>query len=166
MPTVDVFLTWIHILCAAVFLGTMFAGTFAVLPTLSAHLAYEHRQTFIVHFIPRVRGFIRIFVALLVASGIARALLLHFTHEGPADATRLGVFALKVLFAAIPVVIFVLAPKILGKHSKEGLCCDPDAEDPPALLGVMTSTGAALHYAAISGGWLAVLLGVILSHMR
>ncbi len=166
MPTVDIFLTWIHILCAAVFLGTMFAGTFAVLPTLSAHLGYEHRQAFIVHFIPRVRSFIRVFVAVLVASGIARALLLHFTHEGPADATRLGVFGVKVFFAAVPVAIFVLAPKILGKRSKEGLCCDPDAEDPPVFLGVMTSTGSALHYAAISGGWLAVLFGVILSHMH
>ncbi len=76
-----------------------------------------------------------------------------------------GVFALKLLFAALPVAIFLLAPRILGAKSEDGLCCDPDAEDAP-VMRVMSATGANLHYAAISGGWLAVLCGVILAHMR
>ena len=166
MPTFDVMISWIHILCAALFLGTMFVGTFALMPVLKTNLDYEHRQTFIVNFIPRVRSIVRVIVALLVASGVARALLYHFSHEGPADVARLGVFGLKMIFAALPVLIFVLAPKILGRWSKQGLCCDPDAEDPPVLMGVTTSQGAALHYVAITGGWLAVLCGVILSHMH
>ncbi len=165
MTVLDIFLTWIHILCVVVFLGTMFVGTFVLLPVLKAHLDHENRQKFIVNFIPKVRGVIRVVVVVLVLSGIARALVLHFAHQGPPDAARLGVFGLKILFAAVPIVIFVVAPKVLGAKSKEGLCCDPDAEDSPIFLGVMTSTGAALHYAAISGGWLAVLLGVVLSHM-
>jgi hypothetical protein len=77
----------------------------------------------------------------------------------------MGVFAAKVLFAVIPVLIFALAPRILGAKSKEGLCCDPDADDPPLFAGVLTSTGAALHYVAITGGWVAALFGVILSQM-
>ncbi|MDH3214805.1 MAG: hypothetical protein OEN01_00770 [Candidatus Krumholzibacteria bacterium] len=166
MAILDVMITWIHVLGAVVFLGTMFVGTFVLMPVLKSHLGYEHRQKFVVNFIPRVRSIVRVFVALLVLTGIGRAILLHFTHEGPASTARLGVFGLKIFFAAIPVTIFLVAPKVLGKTSKEGLCCDPDAEDPPLFMGVMTSTGAALHYTAIAGGWLAVLCAVILGHMR
>lgn len=165
MTILDVLLAWIHLLCVIVFLGTMFVGTFVLLPVLKAHLDFDHRQRFIVNFIPKVRSVIRVVVALLVASGIARALLLHFTHEGAPDVARLGVFGLKIVFAAVPVIIFVLAPRVLGAKSKQGLCCDPDADDSPVALGVMSTTGAALHYAAISGGWIAVLLGVVLGHM-
>jgi uncharacterized membrane protein len=166
MVVFEVALTWIHILCAVIFLGTMFVGTFVLLPVLKTHLDYEHRQRFIVNFIPRVRSIVRVVVALLLLSGITHAALLHFTHSSPASIGRLSVFGTKTLLAAIPVVIFLVAPRVLGRMSKEGLCCDPDAEDPPLFMGVMTSTGAALHYAAISGGWLAVLFGVILTHMR
>lgn len=165
MTAVDVTLNWIHVLGAVVFLGTMFVGTFALLPVLKTHLDYAPRHTFIVHFIPRVRSIVRVFVVLLVVSGVGRALILHFTAEGSANAARLGVFGLKVFFAAVPVAIFALAPRILGAHSKEGLCCDPDAEESPLFKGVMSSKGAALHYTAIAGGWLAVLCGVILAHM-
>jgi uncharacterized membrane protein len=165
MPVLDVVLNWIHVICAVVFLGTMFVGTFVLLPVLKAHLDHEPRHRFIVNFIPRVRSVIRVFVALLVLTGITRAILLHYTHEGPANVARLGVFALHILFAVVPVLIFVMAPKILGARSKDGLCCDPDAEDPPLLKGVMSSTGAVLHYAAISGGWLAVLFAIILDNM-
>lgn len=167
MVVLDVALNWIHVLCAVVFLGTMFVGTFVLIPVLKAHVAYEPRHKFVVHFIPKVRSIVRVVVALLVITGIARALLLHFTHEGPASTARLGVFGLHIFFAVVPLVIFAMAPKILGAKSKEGLCCDPDAEGPTfKACGVLTSTGAALHYAAISGGWLAVLCAVILSHMR
>ena len=166
MAAVDVALNWIHVLGAVVFLGTMFVGTFVLLPVLKANLDYEPRHRFIVNFIPRVRSVVRVFVAMLVLSGIARAVLLHFTHEGAAGAARLSVFSAKVLFAAVPVLIFLLAPRILGARSEEHLCCDPDADDSPVFKGVMTTKGAALHYAAIGGGWLAVLGGVILSHMR
>jgi uncharacterized membrane protein len=162
----DVAITWIHVLGAVVFLGTMFVGTFVLLPVLKSHLEYEQRQRFVVNFIPRVRSVIRVVVILLVLTGIGRALLLHFTHEGPTNPERLGVFGLKIFFAAFPVIIFLIAPKVLGRMSKEGLCCDPDAEDPPIFMGVMTSTGAVLHYAAILGGWLAILCAIILSHMR
>jgi len=165
MPVFDIALNWIHILGAVLFLGTMFVGTFVLLPVLKTHLDHGPRRQFIIHFIPRVRGFVRIFVAVLVLSGIARALLLHFTHEGPVDTARLGVFGLKLVFAALPVVIFLLAPRILGAKSEDGLCCDPDAEDTPAMK-VMSATGANLHYAAITGGWLAILCGVILAHMH
>jgi hypothetical protein len=163
----DLVLNWVHILCAVVFLGGMFLATFVLMPVLKTHLDYENRHKFIVQFVPRARSFMRVVVATLVVTGVARAALLHFTHEGPASVERLGVFGLKILFAASPVLIFILAPKILGKRSKEGLCCDPDAEGPTfKACGVMTSTGAALHYTAIAGGWMAVLCGVILSHMR
>ncbi len=64
----------------------------------------------------------------------------------------------------MPLFIFILAPRILGRKSKEGLCCDPDAEGPAS--GVLTNTGELLHYAAIAGGWLAVLCGVILGKMH
>lgn len=166
MAAVDIGLTWIHILGAVIFLGTMFVGTFVLLPVLKAQLEYEPRHRFIVHFIPRVRRIVRVFVALLVASGIARAILLHFTHDGEAGAARLSVFGIKIFFAAVPVLIFVLAPRILGARSAEHLCCDPDADDSPVFQGVMTTKGAALHYTAIAAGWLTVLCGVILSHMR
>jgi hypothetical protein len=108
----------------------------------------------------------RVVVSLLVITGIARAVLLHFTHEGPAGPERLAVFGAKLFFAALPIVIFIAAPKVLGRYSKDGLCCDPDAEEPTVAHGVMTSLGAALHYVAIAGGWLAVLGGIVLSHMR
>jgi len=166
MALLDIALTWVHILCVVLFLGTMFVGTFVLMPVLKANLGYEERQKFVGRFIPRVRSIMRVVVVLLVVTGISRALLLHFSHDGPADAERLGVFALKILFAAVPVAIFALAPRILGAKSKQGLCCDPDAEDPPVFAGVLSSTGAALHYAAISGGWIAVLLAVVLSRMH
>lgn len=167
MAIFDVVITWIHVLSVVVFLGTMFVGTFVLLPTLKAHLDQENRQRFIVNFIPRVRSIVRVFVVLLVLTGISRALLLHFTHEGNAGVERLTVFGFKILFAFVPIAIFVLAPRILGRHSEEGLCCDPDANEPPAyILGVTTSTGAVLHYIAIAGGWLAVLFAIILTHMR
>ncbi len=166
MEILDVLLNWIHILCVVVFLGGMFLATFVLMPVLKTHLDYENRHKLIVQFVPTARSYMRVVVATLVVSGVARAALLHFTHEGPADPARLGVFALKIFFAATPVMIFVLAPRILGKRSKEGLCCDPDAEGPTfKACGVMTSTGTALHYTAISGGWLAVLCGIILAHM-
>lgn len=166
MPALDVALNWVHVLGAVVFLGTMFVGTFVLLPVLKANLEYGPRHNFIVHFIPRVRSVVRVFVALLVLSGVGRALVLHFTHEGEAGVARLSVFGAKLLFAAVPVLIFVLAPRILGAKTEEHLCCDPDADDSPVFEGVMTTKGAALHYAAIAGGWLAVLCGVILGHMR
>ncbi len=165
MTIADIFLNWIHVLGAVIFLGAMFLGTFVILPVLKTHLDYEPRHKFILNFIPRVRRIVAVVVALLVLSGVGRALLLHFGHEGPADPARLGVFGAKLFFAALPVVIFLVAPKVLGASSKDGLCCDPDAEPVPALLGVMSDKGAALHYVAISGGWLAVLFGIILSHM-
>lgn len=167
MVILDVALTWIHILGVVVFLGAMFVGTFVLIPVLKANVDHENRHSFVVHFIPKVRSIVRVVVVLIVLSGVSRALLLHFSHEGPASVQRMGIFALKILFAAVPMAIFIAAPKILGKYSKEGLCCDPDAEGPPAyILGVMTNTGTALHYAAISGGWIAVLLGIVLSHMH
>jgi len=167
MAFLDIVLTWIHVLGVVVFLGAMFLGTFVLMPVLKAHLDQPTRHKFVVHFIPRVRKIVRVFVALIVVTGVSRALLLHFTHEGPASLERLGVFGLKVFFAAIPVLIFIAAPKVLGKYSEEGLCCDPDGEGPPAyILGVMTHKGAILHYVAISGGWLAVLLGIVLSQMH
>lgn len=166
MAAFDITLHWIHVLCAVVFLGTMFMGTFVILPVLKAHLDHEPRREFIVNFIPRVRSIVRVFVALLVVTGITRALVLHFTHEGAAGGARLGVFGFKIFFAAVPVAIFLLAPRVLGRKSPDGLCCDPDVHETSPLMGVMTSTGAVLHYAAISGGWLAVLGGVVLSHMR
>ena len=165
MPVIDVMLNWIHVLCAVVFLGTMFVGTFVLLPVLKTHLDHEQRHRFIVNFIPRVRSVIRVVVGLLVLTGVSRALLLHFTHEGPASPSRLGIFGLHIFFAALPVIIFIVAPKVLGARSKDGLCCDPDADDPPFLKGVMGSTSAALHYMAISGGWIAILFAIILGRM-
>jgi hypothetical protein len=165
MLVVDVVLAWIHVLCAIVFLGTMFAGTFAILPTLKAHLDYEQRQRFVVNFIPKVRSIMTVILTLLVLSGLGQILRLYVTREAAPSAARMSIFVLHIVFAAVPVAIFALAPKILGKKSKEGLCCDPDAEDPPLLMGVMTSTGAVLHYAAISGGWGAVLFAIILTRM-
>ena len=50
-------------------------------------------------------------------------------------------------------------------RSKDGLCCDPDADDPPLLKGVMGSRSKALHYVAISGGWIAVLVAIILGRV-
>jgi uncharacterized membrane protein len=166
MAILDVLLTWIHVLCVVIFLGAMFVATFAMMPVLKATVPYEQRHKFVVNFIPKVRKVMRVVVSLLVVSGVGRALLLHFTHEGPASAERLAVFGAKIFFAAVPVVIFIVAPKVLGKYSKDHLCCDPDAEDPPIAHGVMTSLGTGLHYAAISGGWVAVLLGIVLTHMR
>ena len=167
MAILDVALTWVHVLCAVVFLGAMFVGTFALMPVLKTHMPHAQRHNFVVHFIPRVRSIVRVFVGLLVLTGIARALLLHFTYDGPPSSARLSVFGAKLFFAGLPVLIFVLAPKVLGKHSKEGLCCDPDADGTPTyILGVMTSTGAILHYVAITAGWLAVLLGIVLTQMH
>ena len=155
---------WIHILCAVGFLGTMFVGTFVLLPVLRAHLDLEHRQQFITNFIPRARAFVGTFVSLLVLSGIAQAVLLH--DAGEKGGARSVAFILHVFFAVVPVMIFLLAPKILGIYSKQGLCCDPDAEEPPIFMGVMTTKGALLHYIAISAGWTAVLCGVVMNYMR
>ncbi len=171
MFALDILLNWVHVLGAVIFLGGMFVATFGMMPVLKTQVAQGPRHQFVVHFIPKVRAIMRVVVGALVVSGIARAALLHYTADAPASAARLGVFGAKVAFALVPVAIFVLAPKILGKHSPDGLCCDPDAEGPDvkwihAATGVMTSTGSALHYAAISGGWLAVLGGIILAHMR
>lgn len=165
MSVLSVAINWIHLLCAVLFLGTMFVGTFVLLPVLKAHLDHEHRHRFIVNFIPRVRSVVRVFIVLLVLTGAARALLLHFTHDGPANPARLGVFGLHLLFAGVPVLIFIVAPRVLGARSRDGLCCDPDAEDPPILRGVGGTRSTVLHYAAISGGWLAVLVAVILGRM-
>lgn len=165
MIAFDVALNWVHIICAVVFLGTMFVGTFVLLPVLKTHMDYESRHRFIVNFIPRVRKIIRVFIVLLLVSGAARAALLHFTSEAGPDPARIGVFSAKILFALLPVAIFALAPRILGAKSEEHLCCDPDADEPAPIMGVMTSTGTVLHLTAISGGWLAVLMGVVLSHM-
>ncbi len=165
MPAIDVILNWVHILCAVIFLGTMFVGTFVLLPILKAHLDHEHRHKFIVNFIPRVRRIVRVFISLLVLSGVTRALLLHFTHDGPASASRLALFSLHIFFAVVPVMIFALAPRILGARSKDRLCCDPDADDPPLIKGVMGSRSTVLHYAAISSGWLAVLVAIILGRV-
>ncbi len=171
MFALDVLLNWIHVLGAVVFLGGMILATFAMMPVLKAEVPQEVRHRFVVRFIPRARSIMRVVVGALVVSGVARALLLHYSADAPAGIERLGVFGAKMLFAGVPVAVFLLAPKILGKYNPEGLCCDPDAEGPEvkwmsAATGVMTSTGSALHYVAISGGLLAVLCGVILSHMR
>ena len=167
MAILDVVLNWIHILSVTIFLGGMFIATFGLMPVVKAHLDEEARHRFVANFIPAARALMRIVVSLLVLSGVSRAILLHYTHDGPADTTRLAVFGFKILFAFVPVAIFVLAPKILGRYSKEGLCCDPDAEDPKfKACGVMTSLGEGLHYTAIGGGWLAILGGIILGHMH
>jgi uncharacterized membrane protein len=167
MTILDVALTWVHVLSAVIFLGAMFVGTFVLMPVLKGHVDHANRHSFITHFIPRARSFVRIAVITLAVTGVARALLLHYTHEGPASIERLAVFAAKVVAAVIPIAIFTLAPKVLGKYSAEGLCCDPDAKEPAAyVFGVMTSQGAMLHYVAISAGWVAVLLGIVLSQMH
>ncbi|MDH3891709.1 MAG: hypothetical protein OEV49_11545 [candidate division Zixibacteria bacterium] len=167
MAVLDVVLNWIHILCFTIFLGGMFIATFGFMPIVKAHLNEEARHNLVVNFIPKARALMRIVVSLLVLSGISRAILLHYTHDGPASTERLVVFGFKVLFAFVPVIIFVLAPRILGRYSKEGLCCDPDAEDPKfKACGVMTTLGEGLHYTAIAGGWLAVLGGIVLTHMH
>jgi hypothetical protein len=164
MVVLEVVSIWIHILCAVGFLGTMFIGTFVLLPVLRAHLDYEHRQQFITNFIPRARIFVSTFISLLVLSGITQAFLLH--DAGPKGGMRSAAFILHVFFAVVPVMIFLLAPRILGVHSKQGLCCDPDADEPPVFMGVMTTKGAVLHYVAIAAGWTAVLCGVVMNNMR
>jgi hypothetical protein len=166
MVVLEIVSAWIHILCAVGFLGTMFIGTFVLLPVLRAHLDYEHRQLFIANFIPRARIFVGSFISLLVLSGIVQALLLHDVDAGEKGGMRSGAFILHVFFAVVPVMIFLLAPRILGIKSKQGLCCDPDADDPPIFMGVMTTKGAVLHYIAIAAGWTAVLCGVVMNHMR
>ena len=167
MAVLDIALNWLHVLSVVIFLGGMFLATFGLMPVLKAHVDYEPRHKFILHFIPKARSLMRVVVTVILVTGVARALLLHYTYTGEPDSTRLGVFALKLFFAFVPVLIFALAPKILGKYSDEGLCCDPDKEGPSYnVYGVMTSTGAALHYAAISSGWLAVLCAIILGHMH
>jgi len=163
MTALSVAVNWIHLLCAVLFLGTMFVGTFVLVPVLKAHLERAERRKFIVHFIPRVRSVMRVVVSLLVVTGIAQ-ILLHEKPESPGG-TPLAVLAFHILFAAVPVVVFAAAPRILGAKSEDGLCCDPDADDPPIFKGLMSSKGAALHYVAISGGWLAVLCAVILGHL-
>jgi hypothetical protein len=164
MVVLEVVSIWIHILCAVGFLGTMFIGTFVLLPVLRAHLDYEHRQQFITNFIPRARIFVSTFISLLVLSGITQAFLLH--DAGAKGGMRSAAFILHVFFAVVPVMIFLLAPRILGVHSKQGLCCDPDADEPPVFMGVMTTKGAVLHYVAIAAGWTAVLCGVVMNNMR
>jgi hypothetical protein len=162
----EVVSAWIHILCAVGFLGTMFIGTFVLLPVLRAHLDYEHRQQFIANFIPRARIFVGTFISLLVLSGITQAFLLHDVDGVEKGGFRTGAFILHVFFAVVPVMIFLLAPRILGVNSQQGLCCDPDADDPPIFMGVMTTKGAVLHYIAIAAGWTAVLCGVVMNNLR
>jgi len=164
MSVLDIAVNWIHLLCAVLFLGTMFVGTFVLLPVLKAHVEHKERRKFIVHFIPRVRSIMRVVVSLLVVTGIVQVLM-HARPEG-AFGIQTSVVVFHILFAAVPVLVFAAAPRILGAKSKDGLCCDPDADDPPIFKGVMSSKGAALHYVAISGGWLAVLCAVILGHME
>ena len=60
MSVVSIAVHWIHLLSAVLFLGTMFVGTFVLLPTLKAHLEHAERRKFIVHFIPRVRRIMRV----------------------------------------------------------------------------------------------------------
>ena len=129
MIVLDVIVAWIHIMCAVLFLGTMFLGTFVVVPTLRAHLALDQRRIFITHFIPRARRIVTVVVVLLVLSGITQFARVLLARPGPVDSQWLGVFFLHLGFAVVPVVIFALAPRILGAKSKEGLCCDPDADD-------------------------------------
>jgi len=164
MTILSIALNWIHLLCAVLFLGTMFVGTFVLMPVLKAHVDHAARRQFIVHFIPKVRGIIRIVVSLLVATGILQ-ILVHGRPEGPLG-VPFAVLLFHVFFAAVPVAIFALAPRILGAKSEDGLCCDPDAEDPPIFKGIMSSKSSALHYVAISGGWLAVLCAIILGHLK
>ncbi len=57
----------------------MFVGTFVVLPVLKAHLDHQQRHKFIVKFIPRVRRIVRVFIVLLVLSGVTR---LHYMAIG------------------------------------------------------------------------------------
>ncbi len=166
MYTLDIVLNWIHVICVTIFIGGMFIATVVLIPVVKAHLEYEHRHKLIVNFVPRARRLMRIVVPTLILTGIGRALVLHYTHDGPPTNERLIFFGLKLLFAAVPVTIFVLAPKILGKRSEEGLCCDPDAEGPEFnACGVMTTLGGLLHFIAISGGWLAILMAIVLSRM-
>ena len=164
MPVVTIATHWIHLMSAVLFLGTMFVGTFVLLPTLKAHLEHAERRKFIVHFIPRVRKIIGVVVSLLLLTGVAQILLRAMNPERPSAAV-IGVLASHIFFAALPVVIFALAPRILGAKSKDGLCCDPDADDPPLFKGLMSSKGEMLHYVAISGGWIAVLCAIVLGHL-
>lgn len=164
MSVVTIAVHWIHIMSAVLFLGTMFVGTFVLLPTLKKHLEHAERRKFIVHFIPRVRKIIRVVVSLLVLTGVTQILLRLPSPERP-SAIVLGVLASHIFFAALPVAIFALAPRILGVKSKDGLCCDPDADDPPLFKGLMSSKGEMLHYVAISGGWIAVLCAIVLGHL-
>ncbi|MFH2202486.1 MAG: hypothetical protein ABIJ96_05195 [Elusimicrobiota bacterium] len=171
MILIDILLNWVHVICIVIFMGAMFFATFLMMPALKANLEYEDRHRLVVNLIPKIRRVVRVVVALLVLSGVSRALLLHFTHSGPPGLPRLALFGLKMCFAALPIVIFILAPRILGKNSKEKLCCDPDAEgsccgpapkaDSP-YAGVLSNTGELLHYTAIAGGWLAILCGISL----
>ncbi len=72
MSVLSVAVNWIHLLCAVLFLGTMFVGTFVLRSVLKAHLEHAKRRKFIVHFIPRVRSIMRVVVSLLVVTGIAQ----------------------------------------------------------------------------------------------
>jgi len=165
MTVTTIAVHWIHLLSAVLFLGTMFVGTFVLLPVLKAHLEHAERRKFIVHFIPRVRSIMRVVVTLIVLTGITNILLKLPNPERPSG-TIIGVLISHVFFAIIPVAIFALAPRILGVKSKDGLCCDPDADDPPIFKGIMSSKSSALHYAAISCGWIAVLFAIVLGHLR
>jgi hypothetical protein len=167
VAVLDIILNWFHILCAVILLGGMFLATFVLMPVLKANLGYEQRHQLVVKFVPRARSFMGVVVAVLLTTGVLQAIRLRMTSEGPPGAAILTMFGLHIVFAGVPVAIFALAPKILGKRSPEGLCCDPDAEGPTfKACGVMTTQGQALHVAAISGGWLAVLCAVILAHMH
>ena len=166
MAALEIFLTWIHILCAVIFLGTMFVGTFVLLPVLKTYLDYGPRQQFIENFIPKVRGIMTAIISLLLLSGVGQLIRIYLTRAEPAESARLGVFVLHVLFAAVPFAIFALAPRILGAKSLKGLCCDPDAEEQPVWMGVTTSTSKLLHFTAIGSGSLAVLCAIILTRMH
>lgn len=162
---VDILLNWLHIVCAALFVGTMCFATFLLMPVVKAHLSHEERQKLFGKLIPRIRGVIRPVVVLLVLTGAVRAALLHFTAVGPPAPGRLLAFGAKLAFAGLAIAIFALAPRVLGKGSKQGLCCDPDAEG-YILKCHASRLGEALHYIAIAAAGTAALLGVLLDHMH
>ena len=164
MTILDIILNWVHVACAALFVGTMCFATFMLMPVLKVHIEMEQRKKLMENLVPRIRGIMRFVIVTLVLSGMARAALLHFTYSGPPNPLRLLLFGAKLAFAATPLAIFALAPRILG-HGAKPLCCDPDA--PGEIFGrAVSEVGERLHYAAIAGAALAAFLGVTLAHMH
>ena len=167
MIFLEVLLTWVHLLCVIIFIGGMFLATFLLMPLLKTELEYDQRHNLVLKFVPKARSVMSIVVTVLILTGIGRLMTLHFTGGESIGAGWMTVFGVKVLFAATPLAIFMVAPRVLGARSKEGLCCDPDAEGPTfKACGVMTNKGTLMHLVAIGGGWLAVLCSVILTQMR